>query len=76
MVLKLTPQLEAALSQQARSCGVAPEVLALDVLRERFLPSVPPVEPQDDWERKLFGAAIDCGVSVPDSALSSDGLYD
>jgi hypothetical protein len=76
MVINLTPQLEAALSEQARRRGVPPEVLALDALRERFLPNLPPVEPRDDWERNLFGAAIDCGVSVPDSALSSDGLYD
>jgi hypothetical protein len=41
-------------------------------------PSAKPlsVEPRDDWERRLFGAAIDCGVSIPDSALSSDGLYE
>ena len=76
MVINLTPQLEAALSEQARRRGVAPEVLALDALRDRFLPKAPSVEPRDDWERRLFGAAIDCGVSVPDSALSSDGLYD
>ena len=76
MVINLTPQLEAALSEQARRRGVAPEVLALDALRDRFLPKVPPVEPRDDWERRLFGAAIDCGVSVPDAALSSDGLYE
>jgi len=74
MVIHLTPQLEAALNEQARRRGVAPEVLVLDVLQERFLPKTPPVEPRDDWERRLFGAAIDCGVSVPDSALSSDGL--
>ncbi len=72
MVIKLTPQLEAALQEEARQRGVAPEDLAVDALRKRFLP----IEPGDDWERKLFGAAIDCGVSVPDSALSSDGLYD
>jgi hypothetical protein len=76
MVIKLTPQLEAALSEQARRLGVAPESLALETLRNRFLPGAPPVEPRDDWERKLFGAAVDCGVSVPDSALSSDGLYE
>jgi hypothetical protein len=76
MVINLSPQLEAALSEQARRQGIAPEVLALNALRERFLPNSPPVEPQDDWERMLFGAAIDCGVSVPDSALSSDGLYE
>ena len=76
MVISLTPQLEAVLSEQARQRGVAPEVLALDALRERFLPGLLPIEPRDDWERQLFGAAIDCGVSVPDSALSSDGLYE
>jgi hypothetical protein len=76
MVINLSPQLEAALSEQARRRGVALEVLVLDALRDRFLPKAPAVEPQDDWERRLFGAAIDCGVSVPDSALSSDGLYE
>jgi len=38
--------------------------------------AVPPPVPADEWERRLFAAAIDCGVSVPDSALSSDGLYE
>ncbi len=75
MVINLTPQLEAVLAEQARQRGVAPEDLALDVLRDRFLPKAA-VEPQDDWERQLFGAALDCGVSVPDSALCSDGLYE
>jgi hypothetical protein len=37
---------------------------------------VPPVVPQDEWERKLFAAAIDCGVSVSNEALSSEGLYE
>ncbi len=34
------------------------------------------VEAQDDWEVRLFDAARDCGVSVPDWALSSEGLYE
>jgi plasmid stability protein len=76
MVLILTQQLEAALREQAQRHGVSPEVLAVDALRERFLPDRSPIEPQDDWERRLFDAAIDCGVSVPNSALSSDGLYE
>jgi len=76
MVIHITPQLEAALSEEARQRGVAPEVLALDALRDRFLSKAPPVEPRDEWERRLFEAAIDCGVSVSDSALSSDGLYE
>jgi hypothetical protein len=76
MVINLSPQLEATLVEQARQRSVTPEALALETLRERFLPNGPAVEPQDEWERRLFGAAIDCGVSVPDSALSSDGLYE
>jgi hypothetical protein len=75
MDINLTPQLEAALQDQARWQGTAPEILALEALRDRFLPKAPSVEPQDEWERTLFDAAIDCGVSVPDSALSSEGLY-
>jgi hypothetical protein len=76
MVLNLTEQLEAALREQAQRRGVAPEVLAVDTLRERFLPNKPPIEPQDEWERRLFEAAIDCGVSLSNEALSSEGLYD
>jgi hypothetical protein len=75
MVITLPPQLESVLSAQARRRGVTPEDLALDVLLRHLLPMAPPV-PADEWERRLFGAAVDCGVSVPDAALSSDGLYD
>jgi hypothetical protein len=75
MVITLPPQLESALAAQARRRGIDPETLALDVLRRQVLPSVPPV-PSDVWERKLFGAAVDCGVSVSDASLSSDGLYE
>jgi hypothetical protein len=76
MVINVGPELAAVITEQARRRGVSPEKLAVDTLRDQFLPRVPPVEPRDDWERRLFGAAIDCGVSVPDSALSSDGLYE
>lgn len=75
MNLSLPPRLESALAEQARRRGVAPDVLALDVLSRHLLP-VDPAIPADDWERRLFGAAVDCGVSVPDDALSSEGLYD
>lgn len=75
MVIKLTPQLEAALTEQAQMRGVAAEVLALDALRDRFLPKILPIELRDEWEKGLLEAALDCGVSLPDSALSSEGLY-
>lgn len=37
----------------------------------QFLP--PPV---DEWHRRLRELAIPCGVSLPDSAFSSEELYD
>ena len=76
MVITLGPELEAALDEQARRQGVAGEVLALDALRERFLAPVPPVQPQDEWERRLLGLAKDCGVSLSDAALSREALYE
>jgi uncharacterized protein (DUF433 family) len=76
MVITLAPELEAALKEAARQRGVAPEALALEVLREHFLGSASSLQPQDEWERGLLGLAMDCGVSLPDSALSSEELYD
>ena len=74
MMITLPPSLELALTDQARRRGVPPEELAVDALSEQFLPTTPTAG--DAWEERLFGAALDCGVSVPDSALSSDGLYE
>ncbi len=76
MVITLPPQLEAVLSEQARRRGVAPEVLALDALRERFLAGSGALEPRDEWERRLLEAATDCGVSLSNEAVSSEGLYE
>jgi hypothetical protein len=75
MVITLDPQLEAALTEVARGQGIAPEVLALNALRERFLAAAA-LQPRDEWERGLLAAARDCGVSLPDWAVSSEGLYD
>jgi hypothetical protein len=75
MSITLPPQLESALAARARECGMDPEALAVEVLRRQLLPVALPV-PADEWERRLFAAAVDCGVSVPDAALSSDGLYE
>ena len=61
--------------QQRRRQGVAPETLALNALRERFLAAAA-LQPRDEWERGLLAAARDCGVSLPNSAVSSEGLYD
>jgi hypothetical protein len=76
MVIKVESDLETALNAEAQRRGVSPETLAVDALRQRFLPRPLPFEPQDEWERGLLEAAIDCGVSLPDSAFSREELYD
>jgi hypothetical protein len=75
MVITLDPLLEAALNEQARKHGVAPEVLALNTLRDRFLAAALP-QPRDEWERRLLGLAKDCGVSLPDWSVSREALYE
>ena len=76
MVITLPTDLTAALSEQARRRGVAPEALALDVLRQRFPSVSADLEPRDEWERRLLGLAKDCGVSLSDEALSREELYE
>jgi hypothetical protein len=74
MVITLAPDLASALADEARHRGVAPDVLANDVLRQRFLASS--IHPRDEWERDLLTAATDCGVSQSNEAVSSEGLYE
>ena len=76
MTITLDANLESTLQQVADQRGVPPEQVALDALRERFLARTTTIEPQDEWERNLLGIAKDCGVSLPDSAVSSEGLYE
>jgi hypothetical protein len=76
MVITLGPDLEAALTELARQQGIAPEVLALNALRERFLAPGLRSQPRDEWGRRLRSAATDCGVSLSDEAVSSEGLYE
>lgn len=75
MVIHLSSELEAALKKSAGQENITPELLALSVLRERFLVAKT-MTPRDEWERSLLNAASDCGVSLPHSALSRENLYD
>lgn len=75
MVITLDPELEASLKEAAARRGVTPEMLALSALRERFLAHAA-LQPRDEWERGLLEAAIDCGVSLPDSAFDRGSLYE
>ena len=76
MVINIGPELEAALKDAANLTGVTPEEVALSALRERFLGRGLPLEPQDDWEWLLHSAASDCGVSLSNEAVSSEGIYE
>ncbi len=76
MVIKLTPEIEAALIDSARRQGVSPEALANSVLRERLISVAGVSAMPDEWEQAILGLASDCGVSLPHSALSSEGLYE
>jgi len=76
MVIALAPDLAAALTELAQKQGVAPEALAIQALRERFLAPAPEVQPRDEWGRGLLAAATDCGVSLSNEAVSSEGLYE
>jgi hypothetical protein len=76
MVISIQADLEKALAAAAQKEGLTPEELALAALRQKFLPRPLPFEPRDEWERGLLEAAVDCGVSLSNEAVSSDGLYD
>lgn len=78
MIIALTPELEQKLAQKAQELGTTPESFILSKLQEEF--TVPfqkqPFEPQDEWERRLLGIGINCGVSLSNEAVSSEGLYE
>jgi hypothetical protein len=76
MVITLTPELETALNELAERQGLAPEVLALNVLRERLVGLIKADAPRDEWERLILDAGSNCGVSLPNVAVSSEGLYE
>jgi hypothetical protein len=75
MVITLDPELETALREIARCQGIAPEALAINALRQRFVPPAT-LQPRDEWERRLLEAASDCGIALSNEAVSSEGLYD
>jgi hypothetical protein len=51
MIIKLTPDIEQVLAEEARKLGTTPEQLALDSLRERFVGREAPPSPAREPER-------------------------
>ena len=82
MIITLTPDIEAVLTQQAQAQGKTPEHLVLERLRAEFAPApdkreqqVRPFDPQDEWERRLQQASSPAGVALSPEAVSSEGIY-
>ncbi len=77
MTLTLDHKLAEALEAESRRSGLSPEQFAVNVLREKLAGAKPVIDPpQDEWARRLRSAATDCGVSLSNEALSSDGIYE
>jgi hypothetical protein len=74
MVLHIGSDLEAFLKEAAARQGVTVEEIAVKALKDRFVR--PRIQPRDDWERRLLGTGSDCGVSLSNEAVSSEGIYD
>ena len=76
MQITLGPDLERALTRLAGLQGMASEDLALKVLRERFLPKTWQRVPHEELMRRSRAMGKDRGVSLPNSALGRDEMYD
>ena len=76
MIIEINGELEAAIAAAAMNAGTTTEELALRCLNSAFSKPTEHYMPRDEWERQMFSIISDCGISLPDSVLSSDGYYD
>ena len=73
----LTPKLEQAVVDRAQLAGTSPQEFVLGILEKSLLPASGVNHSSiDEWEQALLAASVDCGVSLSDEAVSSEGLYD
>ena len=76
MEITLPKQLAITLDKLAKLRGQRPEELAIEAIQARF-PSISSAKLEHEaWKRKLAEAASDCGVSLSNESLSSEGLYE
>ena len=77
MIIKLTPDSEQALAEEARKVGTTPEQLALDSLRQRFVGREAPPSPAGDPETLVhflrgYIGVLHSSEHVPDGARMSE----
>jgi hypothetical protein len=80
MSINLPADLQTIIRDEALRLNTTPDQVVEQLVRRHLSMTTqlapPLLEPRDDWERRLRAIAIDCGVSLSDEALSSEGLYD
>ncbi len=76
MTITIDNALAARITAEAQRTGANPHGLAVAVLREHFPRPIPTPEEHEEWVRGLRALAIDCGVSLPNEAFTSESMYD
>ncbi len=80
MTIQLSADLEAAVIDEAERLGTTPEVVVSRAIQEHLRARATPVTPDRSAAleklKRILAVARDCGVSLSNEALSSEGLYD
>jgi hypothetical protein len=78
ITVSLAPDLEQAALAEAKRRGIPVQELTAEALRALLIArtSPPAAMSHGEWKRKLARLGVDCGVSLPDAALTSEALYD
>lgn len=80
MTINLSADLEAAVADEAQRLGTTPDRIVELALQERLRPQVVQSSPRapnpDERLQRILAATKECGISLSNEALSSEGLYD
>ena len=80
MTLALAPDIETLVTETAQERGTTPGEFIDHFLRENLMPkqrqAINEIVPRDDWEERILKLGTDCGVSLSNEAVSSEGIYD
>jgi|GEM_PF-2623932 len=75
MVIELDSQLLNALNEAAIKRGTTPEKLASFLLRLALEQPTPPMD-HKSWVKVLRSIPVECGLSLPDEAITSESMYE
>ena len=80
MSINLAPDLERAVTDEARRLGTTPEGFVEQTLRQRIAetrqPKATAVEDREERLQRLLSIVRTYGISHTNESLSSEGLYD